>query len=78
MTLTDGGIAAFAGYAQTRQGTVLFSVAYPRAGRHMAEARRAEERFVVRLVESLGGPQPDACATGLPAADSDTRVVAEE
>ena len=78
LTLTDGGIAAFAGYAQTRQGTVLFSVAYPRAGRHMAEARRAEERFVVRLVESLGGPQPDACATGLPAADSDTRVVAEE
>jgi D-alanyl-D-alanine carboxypeptidase/D-alanyl-D-alanine-endopeptidase (penicillin-binding protein 4) len=64
---TDGGVSVLAGIADTRQGKVIFSVAYPKAGRKRYWARKLEESWLLELIESLGGPVGQSCPNGFPA-----------
>jgi len=61
LVYTDRGVSAFAGIARTARGEFAFAAIYPKAGRRMHWARRMEERLVVDLIESAGGPAPRAC-----------------
>ena len=65
LTNTDGGVTVLAGFANTADGEIAFCVASPRAGRHIAYARRSEERWVLQLIDAHGGPKPRPCATAL-------------
>ncbi|MBD3868059.1 MAG: D-alanyl-D-alanine carboxypeptidase [Acidobacteria bacterium] len=63
---TDGGVSVLAGVADTRQGKVIFCVAYERAGRNRYWARKQEEAWLLELVRSLGGPIGRTCPDGFP------------
>ncbi len=65
LTSTDGGVTVLAGFANTSEGEIAFCVASPRAGRHLAYARRSEERWVLQLIASHGGPRPRPCTATL-------------
>jgi len=70
LTTTDGGVAVFAGFANTAAGELLFCVAAPRASGRLRAARRQEERFLLELVAQHGGPRPRRCAGPLGSSDS--------
>jgi hypothetical protein len=53
-------------------------VAAPRAGGSIQRARRAEERFVLDLLERLGGPAPTACGLAPWSSDADARLLVAE
>jgi D-alanyl-D-alanine carboxypeptidase/D-alanyl-D-alanine-endopeptidase (penicillin-binding protein 4) len=63
---TDGGVSVLAGVADTRQGKVIFCVAYERAGRNRYWARKQAEAWLMELIESLGGPIGRDCPGGFP------------
>ncbi len=63
---TDGGVSVLAGVADTRQGKVIFCVAYNRAGRNRYWARKQAESWLLELIESLGGPISRPCPDGFP------------
>ena len=54
---TDGGVAVLAGGAHTARGSLLFCVAAPGSGRRLAQARDAQERWLLDLIERHGGPR---------------------
>lgn len=75
LTSTDGGVAAFAGFANTLQGDLAFCLAVPRAQGRLKGARVVEERFVLDLLARNGGPRPRPCAPPLPEADTGASMI---
>jgi D-alanyl-D-alanine carboxypeptidase/D-alanyl-D-alanine-endopeptidase (penicillin-binding protein 4) len=75
LTATDGGVSVLAGFLNTAQGEVVFCLAAPRAGGRVRRARNQEQRWLLDLLASRGGPSPRTCAPPLPAADADADVV---
>jgi D-alanyl-D-alanine carboxypeptidase/D-alanyl-D-alanine-endopeptidase (penicillin-binding protein 4) len=63
---TDGGVSVLAGVADTRQGKVIFCVAYERAGRNRYWARKQAEAWLMELIANLGGPIGRSCPDGFP------------
>ncbi len=63
---TDGGVSVLAGVADTRQGKVIFCVAYERAGRNRYWARKQAEAWLLELIKSLGGPIGKGCPDRFP------------
>ena len=75
LTATDGGVSVLAGFLNTARGELVFCIAAPRAAGRVRRARHEEERWLLDLLASRGGPAPRNCAPPLPAADSDADVV---
>lgn len=73
---TDGGVSVLAGVASTASGDVLFAVARPRSGFDPDWERWLEQRFVVQLIDELGGPRARACPPAPSAADDGAVVYA--
>ncbi len=74
LTTTDGGIAVVAGFLSTSEGEIVFAVAAPRAGGRLKSARRAQEKWLLELLERHGGPATRICAPPLPASDTGAEV----
>lgn len=74
LTTTDGGIAVLAGFLSTAEGEIVFAVAAPRAGGRLKSARRAQETWILRMLESHGGPATRICAPPIPTSDSGAEV----
>ena len=67
---TDGGVAVLAGTVRTRAaGDVSFFVAAPRAGGALRHWRRVEQRWLERLIETLGGAVSLPCPPAFPFSD---------
>jgi hypothetical protein len=75
LTNTDGGVAVLAGYARTARGEFAFCVAVPNAAGKLKGARRAEEQWVLDLLDRNGGGQPHACASPLPSSDGGANII---
>jgi D-alanyl-D-alanine carboxypeptidase/D-alanyl-D-alanine-endopeptidase (penicillin-binding protein 4) len=72
---TDGGVSTFAGIASTVRGDVVFCVAMPRGGRKRHWARMQQEKWILDLIASMGGPNPHACPPPLPMPDAGARIL---
>jgi D-alanyl-D-alanine carboxypeptidase/D-alanyl-D-alanine-endopeptidase (penicillin-binding protein 4) len=75
LTNTDGGIAVLAGYARTARGEFVFCVAVPNAAGRLKSSRRAEEQWVLDLLDRNGGGQPRSCASPLPSSDAGANII---
>lgn len=75
LTTTDGGVSVLAGFLSTSDGELLFCVAVPRAGGRINVARRAEQAFLLQLLDANGGPRPRPCGPPLPTPDEDASVI---
>lgn len=75
LTSTDGGITVLAGFLNTAQGEIVFCIASPHAGGRIHLARHAEERFVLGLLDRLGGARPRTCGPPLAMPDTDATIV---
>lgn len=75
LTATDGGISVLAGFLNTAQGELVFCIAAPHAAGRVRRARHQQERFLLDLLASRGGPAPRPCAPPLPTADADADIV---
>lgn len=76
LTTTDGGVAVLAGIARTwDKGEIVFAVAAPAAGGDLHRWRRAEQSWLLDLIERSGGAVPTTCGSELPF--SDTQAVVE-
>jgi len=75
LTNTDGGVAVLAGFARTVQGELVFCIAVPHAAGRLKGARRAEEKWVLDLLDAHGGGQPRQCAPELPAPDTGASII---
>lgn len=75
LNLQDGGVAALAGYLPSGPGLVFF-VAAPRSGGHLAQARKAEEDWVLRMLREHGPVEPLSCPPPLPTSDERAEVAA--
>ncbi len=63
LVMTDGGVSVLAGFLSTAEGELVFCAAVPRAGGRLLTARRAEEQWVLELLNSQGGARPLPCAS---------------
>ena len=63
-----------AGYVRTSDGERLFSVAAPGIGKRLASARRAEERWLLDLLERHGGAAPGECGEPVLHSDAEAEV----
>ncbi len=76
LTTTDGGVVVLAGaFSNIDLGTVFFCVAATRTGREITRWRRAEEAWLLMLMETLAGAEPRPCGPELPFSSSDALVV---
>ncbi len=75
LTTTDGGVSVLAGFLSTSDGELLFCVAVPRAGGRISVARRAEQAFLLQLLDANGGPRPRPCGPPLATPDQDASVI---
>jgi len=75
LTVTDGGVTALAGWAQTAAGPLRFVVAVPRSGARVEAARRAEARWLQGLAERHGGLRARPCGARAGYSDDDARAV---
>jgi len=71
---TDGGVAVLSGFLKTPQGDVLLCVAAPNAGNDLRRSRKREEKWVLELIDELGGARAVTCGVPLPFSDHDARV----
>jgi len=77
LTTTDGGVAVLAGIARTRDaGEVVFVVAATGTGRDLRPWRRAEQSWLLDLLDRHGGVVPAICGPELPFSDDFAEVVA--
>lgn len=74
LTTTDGGIAVLAGFLSTSEGEIVFAVAAPRAGGRLKSARRAQEKWLLEMLDSHGGPATRICAPPLPTSDTGAEI----
>ena len=71
LVTTDGGVVALAGTFRSRdRGPVIFCVAAPRSGWEARRWRRAEERWLLELMDSTGGADARVCGPELPHPDT--------
>lgn len=75
LSVTDGGIAVFAGRARTQEGEYFFCIACPRAQGRLGKARALQEAWLVRFIDEHGGPAPESCNTGLVEADEGSVII---
>jgi D-alanyl-D-alanine carboxypeptidase/D-alanyl-D-alanine-endopeptidase (penicillin-binding protein 4) len=68
---TDGGVAALAGYVETTDGELLFSVVAPGAGSRLTTARGEQERWLLDLVAAHEGAAARECGAPPPHSDAD-------
>jgi D-alanyl-D-alanine carboxypeptidase len=60
LTTTDSGMAALAGVMRTRdRGTLLFAVYDNAESRRIVPLRKAQDEFLKKLMNELGGPAPE-------------------
>ncbi|MFQ5767303.1 MAG: D-alanyl-D-alanine carboxypeptidase [Acidobacteriota bacterium] len=78
LTSKDGGITLLAGYGRTASGELLFCVAWPGSGRRTRRARRAEEDWVLSLLERAGGPVGRSCPPPPGRSDQGAFIMVEE
>jgi D-alanyl-D-alanine carboxypeptidase/D-alanyl-D-alanine-endopeptidase (penicillin-binding protein 4) len=71
---TDGGTSVLAGFLSTADGDRVFCVAAPGVGSAQRSARRAEQQWVLELVERGGGARPGACPSPVVFSDQDVVV----
>ena len=71
---TDGGVAVLAGVAHTARGSMFFCVVAPGSGRRLAQAREAQQRWLLDLIARHGGPQPRECGAAVGYSDDDASV----
>jgi D-alanyl-D-alanine carboxypeptidase/D-alanyl-D-alanine-endopeptidase (penicillin-binding protein 4) len=72
---TDGGVAVLAGVAHTARGSMFFCVVAPGSGRRLAEARQAQQRWLLELIARHGGPQHRECGAAVGHSDDDARIL---
>jgi len=73
---TDGGVAVLSGAFRSTAGEeILFCVAAPEAGSGLRWWRQEEERWLLRLMESVGGAVGGSC--GAPLVLSDEHALVE-
>ena len=75
LTNTDGGVAVLAGFANTAHGEFVFCIAVPHAAGKLHFARRAQEKWVLDLLERNGGGQPHHCAPLLSTPDANAALI---
>jgi D-alanyl-D-alanine carboxypeptidase len=75
---TDGGVSVLAGMADTRDGKVLFCVAYPNGGRKRHWARRLQETWLLELIQGLGGPIGHECPEHFPSPEDGSSLITTE
>jgi D-alanyl-D-alanine carboxypeptidase/D-alanyl-D-alanine-endopeptidase (penicillin-binding protein 4) len=75
---TDGGVSVLAGMADTRDGKVLFCVAYPNGGRKRHWARRLQETWLLELIKGLGGPIGHECPEHFPSPEDGSSLITAE
>ena len=75
---TDGGVAVLAGVVRTAEGRCFFCVVAPSSGKKLAQAREAEERWVLELIRRQGGASPGKCGDGVTYSDDDAQVIRVE
>jgi hypothetical protein len=61
--------------ARTARGEFVFCVAVPNAAGRLKSSRRAEEQWVLDLLDRNGGGQPHACASPLPSSDAGANII---
>jgi D-alanyl-D-alanine carboxypeptidase/D-alanyl-D-alanine-endopeptidase (penicillin-binding protein 4) len=75
LTHTDGGVVVLAGaFTSPTNGPVVFAVAVPRAGGSLEYWRRAQQRWVLELMEEQGGAIASPCGPPLPFSDTDAEI----
>jgi len=75
LTHTDGGVAVLAGtFTSAVKGPVVFAVAAPRAGGSLQYWRRAQQRWILDLMDQLGGDVRRPCGPPLPYSDADAML----
>ena len=75
LTHTDGGVAVLAGtFTSPVKGPVVFAVAAPRAGGSLQYWRRAQQRWILELMDQLGGAVRRPCGPPLPFSDADAQL----
>lgn len=75
LTHTDGGVAVLAGtFTSPAKGPVVFAVAAPRAGGSLQYWRRAQQRWILELMDRSGGAVRRPCGPPLPFSDADARI----
>lgn len=72
---TDGGVAVLAGVAHAGRGSMFFCVAAPRSGGRLVEARAAQQRWLLDLIERHGGSQPRECGAAVGHSDDDAQIL---
>ena len=75
LTHTDGGVALLAGIAGTRAGDLLFCVAAPGSGGHLAAARSLQESWLLEMMAELGGARPSECGAPVPLAGEQVELM---
>ena len=71
---TDGGVAALAGYVETADGELVFSVVAPGTGSRLTTARGEQERWLLDLVAAHEGATARECGAPPPHSDADART----
>jgi D-alanyl-D-alanine carboxypeptidase len=75
LTHTDGGVAVLAGtFTSAAKGPVVFAVAAPRAGGSLQYWRRAQQRWILQLIEKLDGAIRRPCGPPLPFSEADAEI----
>jgi len=75
LTHTDGGVAVLAGtFTSPANGPVVFAIAVPRAGGALQYWRRAQQRWVLDLMDEVGGAVASACGPPLSFSDAMAEV----
>jgi hypothetical protein len=75
LTTTDGGVVVLAGeFDSLERGVVMFNVAATETGWEVTRWRHAEQRWLLELIESVGGAARKTCRPELPFSDSDVRI----
>ena len=71
---TDGGVAVLAGLAHTARGSMFFCVVAPGSGGRLAQAREAQQRWLLDLIARHGGPLARECGAAVGHSDDDARI----
>lgn len=77
LTNTDGGVAVLTGvFTSPANGEVTFAIAAPRAGGRLQHWRKLQQRWVLALIEELGGAVSAPCGPELPFSDTFAKIEA--
>jgi D-alanyl-D-alanine carboxypeptidase/D-alanyl-D-alanine-endopeptidase (penicillin-binding protein 4) len=77
LTHTDGGVVVLAGtFTSPTKGPVVFAIAAPEARGRIDDWRRVQQRWVLDLMDRLGGAVRWPCGPSLPFSDADAEIEA--